>query len=147
MLMRLRTMDASAEKPDLDSKLANLAEQTSDAIVITDGDGRITLANPAFVTLSQAVDRNQIKGRMLGDWIGRTPNDLAMIIAKVRKDASTGLFATSARGEKGQIVEIEVSAVLIPDGDGEYFGFIMRVAHGRSAAGRADSLPVAGQIH
>jgi transcriptional regulator PpsR len=147
LLMRLRTVDASDERPDINSKLANLAEQTSDAIVITDADGHITLANPAFVTLSQAVDPNQIKGRMLSDWIGRTPNDLTMIIEKVRKDASSGLFATSARGEKGQIVEIEVSAVLIPDGNGECFGFIMRVAHGRSAAGRADSLPVAGQIH
>lgn len=147
LLMRLCSADASVEGPNVDSKLANLAEQTSDAIVITDADGRISLANPAFAMLSQVADRNQIKGRMLSDWIGRTPNDLAMIIGKLRKDVSSGLFATSVRGDKGQIVEIEVSAVLVPDGDGEYFGFIMRVAHGRSVAGRGDTLPEAGQIH
>ena len=147
LLMRLRAAEIVDDSPGAGSKLVGLAERTTDAIVVTDAEGRVVLANPAFVALSQMGNRDNVKGRLLSDWIGGAGNDLAVIFSKLRKHGSTGLFATSLRGDKGQVMEIEVSAALVADGGGDCFGFIIRAAHGRSAAGRADSLSPGGQVH
>ena len=147
LLMRLRAAESLKDDPHATARLASLAERTGDAIVLTDAEGRITLANPAFVEIAQCANSEQVKGKLLSDWVGGPGNDLAMIFAEVRKDGTTGLFATSLRGEKGQSTHIEVSAALISDGGSEHFGFIIRVAHARGLTVHGDVLPVAGQIH
>ena len=49
-----------------------------------------------------------------------------MLIANLRQHGSVRLFATTLRGEYGATVEIEVSAVSMPNGDQPCFGFTIR---------------------
>ena len=136
LLLRARALEAGRpEVPDDASQLRSLVERTPDAIVLTDTEGRVVMANPAFLDLAQLAAEEQAKGRSLADWIGRPGADVSMILALARKHGVARLIATAARGEHGQAIEVELSAVLVPDGSQELVGFILRGVERRIAAG------------
>ena len=49
-----------------------------------------------------------------------------MLIANLRQHGSVRLFATTMRGEYGATVDIELSAVSMPNGEEPCFGFTIR---------------------
>jgi transcriptional regulator PpsR len=114
--------------------LAGLFERTTDAVVITDTEGRILSANPAFLDLAQLANEEQARGRAIADWVGRPGSDVATILALVRKHGVARPLATAARGEHGAAMEIELSAAVVPDGERECVGFILRGVERRHAA-------------
>ena len=79
--------------------LAEFIERTPDGVVVTDSNGVVLSANPAFLELAQLADEEQARGRSLGEWVGRPGGDLSMIIGIVRKHGvggrSSPLCATS----------------------------------------------------
>ena len=60
-----------------------------------------------------------------------------MLIANLRQHGSVRLFATTLRGEYGATVEIEVSAVSMPNGEQPCFGFTIRNVGRRLPPNRA----------
>jgi transcriptional regulator PpsR len=135
LLLRARSLETPPEAADDAARLRSLVERTPDAVVLTDTDGRVVTANPAFLDLAQLAAEEQAKGRSLADWVGRPGADLDMILGVVRKHATARLIATAARGEHGQAIEVELSAALAHDGSRELVGFILRGVERRIGAG------------
>ena len=129
LLVRLRpARNGSAATPASPgrSALAQVVERTPDGFVVTDPDGRVLLANPAFVELTQLVAEDQVQGQRLDRWLGRPGVDLSVMLATLRQQGALRLFATSLRGEHGALAEVEISAVAVPEGDPPCLGFTVR---------------------
>jgi transcriptional regulator PpsR len=114
--------------------LRALVERVPDAVVVTDAEGRVLSANPAFLDLAQLANEEQARGRALADWVGRPGSDLGTILGIVRKHGVARPLATSVRGEHGASMEIELSAAAAAEGERECIGFIMRGVERRLVA-------------
>ena len=128
-LIRLIPLEADASAvvaARAKSTLLQLVENAPDGHVVTSPDGRILTANAAFLDLAQLPTEEQALGESLERWLGRPGVDLNVLIANLRQHGSVRLFATTLRGEYGATVEIEVSAVSMPNGDQPCFGFTIR---------------------
>jgi transcriptional regulator PpsR len=108
------------------SKLLEVLDSAPDAFVVTTAEGRIIAANAAFLDMAQLATEEQARGESLDRWLGRPGVDLNVLIANLRQHGSVRLFATTMRGEYGATVEIEVSAVWVPDHAEPCLGFMIR---------------------
>jgi transcriptional regulator PpsR len=126
------------------SMLLKYFDAAPDGLVITQFDGRIVKANPAFLEMAQLSRAEQARGELLDRWLGRAGVDFSVALANLRQNDSIKLFATAMRGEYGVTADVEVSAVSIADGDDKpSFGFAVRNVEKRlsSAAASARELP------
>src|SRR5262249_51330178 len=53
------------------SLLVRALENSPDGFVVTEPDGRVLLANRAFLDIVQAASDTQVRGRSLDQWLGR----------------------------------------------------------------------------
>ena len=113
-----------------------LAQGTPDALVVTDPQGRVLVANPGFEALTQTSDATQWQNRSLETWLGRGDVDLAVLLTNLKQRGSVKLFATSLRGEFGATTDVEISAAQLAPGAS--LGFVIRDV-GRRLAGDAGS--------
>jgi transcriptional regulator PpsR len=134
LLLRARSFEARPEIADGAATLASFVAHTPDAVVITDTDGRVVMANPAFLDLAQLATEEQAKGRPLSDWVGRPGADAPMLLGVVRKHGIARLVTTSVRGEHGQTIEVELSAAAATEGSQGHVGFVLRSVERRLAA-------------
>ena len=117
LLVRLRPVaggEVAAAVPAAQSLVARAVEKAPDGFVVTDPDGRVLLANPAFIELVQLGREEQLRGQSLERWMGRPGVDLSVMLATLRQQGAVRLFATSMRGELGAQAEVEISAVAVP---------------------------------
>jgi transcriptional regulator PpsR len=129
LLVRLHAVDQSEVRSGLSEvkrQLASIVESAPDGIVITNQDGRIANANPAFLELAQLASEEEAKGESLDQWLGRPGVDLNVLIANVRQHGSVRLFATSIQGNYGTVTDVEISAVAIRSEERMRFGFVIR---------------------
>lgn len=132
LLLLVRVRSTERRGSDAARRLADFVEHTPDAVVITDSNGRLQSANPAFLALCPAGSTDsQVKGRTLGDLLGDPGHRLASLVAEVRRNG----IATQVRApigglrglrDGGRPEEVEVSAALLAEGDQECIGFILR---------------------
>ena len=132
--------EAATALPVAERQFLNLIERTPDAFVVTDSELRVTAANPAFAELAQAASAAQLRGRALGDFLGRPGIDLDLIVAQLGEHAVVRNVATILFGVDGGQEEVEVSAARIGAPRDEY-GFCIR-AVGR----RLRDLPVQREL-
>lgn len=104
----------------------DVVETMPDAFVLTDQRMQIQAANAAFVELVSAASLDQLRGRPLGEFVGRPGIDLDLIegqLAKhdVARNVSTVIGATD--GFEGEPVEL--SAVRT-GGEQPFYGFVIR---------------------
>lgn len=92
------------------SMLLDFVRNAPDAMVFTDTEGRIQMANGAFLALAQLAHEDQARGEPLDRWLGRTGVELGVLIQTVRQRGNMRMFATQLRGEEGTITDVEVSA-------------------------------------
>jgi transcriptional regulator PpsR len=119
-------------------------EAAPDGLVITQFEGRIVKANAAFVEMAQLGSAEQSRGELLDRWLGRAGVDFSVALANLRQNGSIKLFSTALRGEHGATADVEVSAVVLADGDDKPgFGFAIRNVEKRlsAAASSAHELP------
>ena len=129
--------------------LLRLAESGPDCLVVTDLEGRVLSANSAFVELAQLGAEEQARGHALDRWLGRSGVDLGVLISNLRQRGAVRLFATTLRGEFGATTEVEISATVVPHGDGSLLGFTIRDVGRRlrsDAAGSAGSHDMARAV-
>ena len=132
LLLLVRVRSTERRGSDAARRLADFVEHTPDAVVITDSNGRLQIANPAFLALCpSSVDEAHLKGRTLGDLLGDPGHRLAALVAEVRRNgiatqvrAPIGVLRAAWPG--GVLQEVEVSAALLAEGDQECIGFILR---------------------
>ncbi len=126
LLLRLVPLAAPTREEGRESQICEVVERMPDAFVLTDRALAIRAANAAFVELAQAPSAEKVTGARLGTWLGRPGIDLDLIIVQLREHGSVRNVATIVRGDGGAQEEVEVSAVLAPHGDDEYYGFTIR---------------------
>ncbi|MGQ0620116.1 MAG: transcriptional regulator PpsR [Panacagrimonas sp.] len=136
LLMRARPVgspapEAAHPETHADALFAGLVKRTPDAVVISDVDGRVVLANAAFRELVQFPVGQSITGRTLADWVGDQDTTVKDILALVRSEGCLRLLSTRLRREPEQTIDIELSAALITDHDA--VGFVMRASHHNDA--------------
>ncbi|HEX2944129.1 MAG TPA: transcriptional regulator PpsR [Rhodopila sp.] len=112
--------------PKLKAKLLKLMESAPDGFVVTDTDARVITANAAFLELVQMPTEEQIHAQPLTRWLGRSEVDLDVLVAHLRQTGSVRLFGSIIRGELGERVEVEISAVTVMNGGQPCFGFAIR---------------------
>ncbi len=128
LLVRMRGVRPGVPSADPGQRSAMLraVEAATDGFVVTDMDGRVLLANPAFVELTQLASEAQLKGVTLDRWLGRPGVDLSVLLATLRQQGAVRLFASTLRGEHGAQADVEISAVAVLDGDSPCLGFTVR---------------------
>lgn len=125
-------------------------EQMADAAVITDSSGRIRMANPAFVALARAGDESRLRGWLVGDALGDTQGQWALLLAQVRTLGLVGHAKVTLNLVGSAPVAADVSGALLAEGDQEDIGFTLRVpppaaAGEPMAAGLAELVARLGQ--
>lgn len=103
-----------------------LAQLLPDCLVLTDTEGEVLWANPAFATLAQLATADQARGESLGRWLGRTGVDLSVLVSNLRQRGAVRLFSTTLRGELGSVSEVEISATSVNQGGQSALGFAIR---------------------
>jgi transcriptional regulator PpsR len=103
-----------------------LLESLPDGFVIGDADGRILMANRAFLAMVELPTLEQARGRLLSQWVGRPGADLGRLLAMLREHGVVRLFGTSLRGELGSSSEVEISSVALSDSAEVQLGFLIR---------------------
>lgn len=119
LMLRVQRADVGADAPGGSGALAELVERTPDAIVVTDSGGHVRHANPAFLTLCGLPPQADIAGRPLAEWLGGSAREAGELLDHVRRHgiaAQLGCRLRRADGAAG--ANVELSAALLPDGDG-----------------------------
>lgn len=108
------------------ARYLDLIEKLPDGFVVTDLEGNVVEANPAFLELVQLATIEQARGRQLGEWLGRMGIDFPTITSTLRDFGSVRNFSTIVRGAFGVTETVEVSAVLVETSDFPCYGFVIR---------------------
>ena len=127
LLVRVRTMDMPGSSLDLSSTLARLVDGTSDGVVVTDSNGKILVANPAFLKLVHLGAETAARGRPLMDWVGMSDQQLATILQQVRHQGITRRIASRLMSADARLSDVEISAALLTEGDQECIGFTIHL--------------------
>ena len=128
---------AAPRGPEASSQTQRFFEQAPDGFVLTDWNGRLLRANAAFLQLAQIENENAAQGETIDRWVGKSSVDFSVLLTNLRQYRSLKLFSSVVRGEHGSPVDVEISAVVVGDGDTEGLGFAIRNV-GRRIGGEID---------
>jgi transcriptional regulator PpsR len=106
--------------------LDSVLQYAPDAVVLTDTEGRVRSCNQTFLDLAQLASTEQVTGRSIDRWLGRSGVDLNVLLNNLRQHQSVRLFATKLRSEYQTSIDVEISAGAYSDDDGEGFAFFVR---------------------
>ena len=123
LLVRVRATEAANPSAALNKTLARLVDDASDGVVVTDSSGRILIANPAFVSLVRLTREAEVTGQPLTDWLGLAEQPLAALVPSVRRDGMARQLGAHIRRASGSPVAVDISAVLLTEGEQECIGF------------------------
>lgn len=125
-LLRMAPAQDGPVAPDENRRLVAVVERMPDSFVLTGPDHTILTANSAFVEAVHALSLDQLRGRALGDFIGRPGIDLELIRGQLAEFEAARNVATILRGIDGGHEEVELSAVHVTGPD-EVYGFSIRI--------------------
>lgn len=108
------------------SVLLEVLERSPDAFVVTDNSGKILTCNHAFIEMAQLTKVEQVTGRNLSDWLGRSDVDLSVLIANIQQRGAVRLFATMLHGVNGADLQVEISGVSVKSSPTPCLGFSIR---------------------
>lgn len=126
-LYALVRLDAG-EIPTNDETSATLGivESMPDAFVLTDEDWSIVTANIAFAEMIGAASIDQVRGRRLGEFVGRPGIDLELIQNQlVKQGFARNVSSVIGAGEGSEGEPIELSAVVTGE-DNAHYGLVIR---------------------
>ncbi len=135
VLLRITSVSAPvAGQGESPMRLTDIVRALPDALVVTDGDGRVYGCNRAFLDLAQLATEEQARNESLERWLGRPGVDLGVLLANLKQHGTVRLFATSVRGELGSSAEVEISAVAVGTSAEPVYGFAIRNVDRRRGA-------------
>jgi transcriptional regulator PpsR len=106
---------------------ATFFEYTPDAAVITDSNGRIRMANPAFARLCRVDDEARLRGWQIGDALGDLKGLWPKLLAQVRINGLVGRAPMRLHVPGSSPLQAEVSGAFLADGEQEDVGFTLRL--------------------
>ena len=122
----VRLGQATTRTPEGAATLLDIVERMPDAFVVANSSMRIIAANIAFLELARAASLDQIRGRPLGEFVGRPGIDLDLIEGQLTKYGLARNVSTVVRARDSEIEEpVELSAVRT-SGDSPCYGFAIR---------------------
>jgi len=134
-LVRMMPLHAEPVGDGEEGRLHEVLRDMPDAFMVTDPEGKVLLANRAFLDLAQLATEEQARGQPGSRWLGRPGADLQVLLATLREHGVARLFSTSVRGEYGSVAEVEISAVMAPPGAEPCVGLVIRDVGRRLASG------------
>jgi transcriptional regulator PpsR len=127
LLLRVRfAAGPEAGGADMNKTLALLVDSTRDGVVVTDSNGRIVVANPAFLALLEGADEDQTCGHPIGEWVGRIDADVSALLSSAHEHGIAHLVRSSLRRGSGTSIDVDITAALLAEGEQECFGFTIR---------------------
>ena len=149
LLVRATPMDADrlAEvAPGATARYVDFVAAAPDGFVVTDAEGKVLAANPAFLDLAQLPDEEQARGETLETWLGRPGVDLNVLLGQLREHGSVRLFATTLRGANGTMTEVELSGAALRDSEPACFGFTVRDVGSRLGTAQRTAPPLSRSV-
>jgi len=135
LLLRVRSAAApEAHGVEMNRTLALLVDSTRDGIVVTDSSGRILVANPAFLALVHTASEDEVRGRPIGDWLGRIEADVSALLAGAHAHGIAHLVRSSLRRSDGVAIDVDITGAMLAEGEQECFGFTIRPCEPRGDA-------------
>ncbi len=127
LLCRMEAAEAAETvATDVSQILSALYRDGPDAVVFTDAHGIIRSANDAFLSLTDAGQVADVKGKSLGDFLARGSVDLKVLIDNATRHGKMRLYSTRLEGAYGSQLTVEMSATRMTGGAGNGFGFVLR---------------------
>ncbi len=124
LLCRIETAGTSETiAAELTLALAALYRDGADAIVFTDSLGVIRSANEAFLSLCDAGQLADVRGKSLSEYLSRGSVDLKVLIDNAARNKKMGLYSTRLEGSHGSQLSVEMSATHMPSSG---FAFVLR---------------------
>jgi transcriptional regulator PpsR len=97
--------------PDLaGSRLKDVIDRLPEGFVIVDREGLVCLANRAFLALVEQPYVDSVLGQRLARWLSRSGADADTVFERVSRGAPLAGFTTTLTNERGDVVDIELSA-------------------------------------
>ncbi len=127
LLVRIRTTEQLGSSANLGATLARLVDSASDGVAVTDVDGAVLVANPAFLKLVQASTEASVRGRPLSDWLNLPNKPFAELLARVEHEGMTGYVPSQVLTLDAIIKPVEVAATLLSEIDPPCIGFSIRL--------------------
>ncbi|MDH4050911.1 MAG: transcriptional regulator PpsR [Rubrivivax sp.] len=138
LLLRVRSAAGpGAGAADINKTLALLVDSTRDGIVVTDSSGRIVVANPAFLALVGETSEDMVRGRPIGDWVGRIDADVSALLAGAHAHGIAHLVRSSVRRRDAAQVDVDITGALLAEGEQECFGITLQIREPKTDAGSA----------
>ena len=128
-LMRFTPAQIQAALParsGANARRISFISKLPDGYVAVDQEGRILMANPAFLQMIQVMTEDQARGELIERWVGRSGVDVSVLIANLRQHKIVTMFSTLVRGEYGATASVEISAAALDDADPPSFGLSIR---------------------
>ena len=88
LLVRAMPMDADRladVAPGATARYVDFVAAAPDGFVVTDSEGKVLAANPAFLDLAQLPGEEQARGETLETWLGRPGVDLNVLLATIAR--------------------------------------------------------------
>ena len=130
VLCRLETEEQKVVKDDdLSKNLLSLYQAGSDAIVFTQANGVIEVANNGFLDLINAPSLPKIQGRSLANYLSRGQIDLALMLDNVVRSGQMRIYATEIKNEFGTKLSVEASVAHLGTASRPLVAFVIRDAN------------------
>lgn len=132
LLVRIRTTEQLASSNDLGATLARLVDSATEGVAVTDVDGCVLVANPAFLKLVEASTEASVRGKPLSDWLSLPNAPFARLLSDVQREGMTDYATSQLLTGSALIKPVEVAATLLGEIDPPCIGFSVRlVADGK----------------
>ncbi|NCQ25363.1 MAG: transcriptional regulator PpsR [Rhodobacteraceae bacterium CG17_big_fil_post_rev_8_21_14_2_50_63_15] len=126
--------EEDAARPESSQSLSALFEASSDAIVLTDGNGAIRDANEGFLVLADAAQLRDVQGRSMADFLSRGTVDLKLILDNTRKTGRMRSYTATLQSVVGTRAAVDISAANLRVRTADLgFGLIIRDVTPRDA--------------
>lgn len=134
-VMLLLVRAAAVDDGDGVQQLTALVERTPDGLILCDGGGHVRAANPAFVAMVGSTSDDDLRGQSLSQWLVPDSGSVVQLLAQVRAHGVLRAVGAGLTAPGGQVQPVELSAMLLTEGEQEGIGLIVRTAQpARSAA-------------
>lgn len=140
LMLRVREARLSAEDEALAlPRMANFVERTPQGLVITDAQGHVRMAGPAFLAWVGQADDNALRDRTLADWVKDPGGAWSALTAQVRRVGMVSGQRLAVQTSDAEVQAVEVSVALLAETEPAGLGWVLRLRReerGKRARGR-----------
>ncbi len=128
MLLLLR-MSRAGDHARFTNRNAAPAPAVADAVVVTDGSGRVVMTNPTFVELVGAGSEAQVKGQLLSQWVEGFDRQIDGVLERINRQGIATTETSIIRSDHQMPIDVDLSAAMLTDGERLHIGISLRRRH------------------